>query len=160
MNKLSLAAVLMLASLQMFADGLVEGDGEDLSLEEILTREPARSDYVDSPRCLRTGRIRQIEVIDAKHVVFKLSHKEYYLVRFKHRCPGLQRNKPVIYEPTSGSRLCNMDGIRSTYNDGLGGIRPGVRCSIPQFESVTKEQIVLLKDALIAAKRKTKTKAD
>ena len=119
-----------------------------LSVEEILNRDPTQSDYVKSPRCINTTRIRDMEVIDEQHIVLRVAREEYYLVRFDRRCPGLRRGRPVIYEPGGGSQLCVLDGIRATYDSGLGGISPGMRCSIPGFESVTKEQVALLKDTL------------
>ena len=119
-----------------------------LSVEEILNRDPTQSDYVDSPRCINTTRIRDMEVIDEQHIVLRVARADYYLIRFDRRCPGLRRGRPVIYEPGSGSQLCVLDGIRATYDTGLGGISPGMRCSIPSFESVTKEQVSLLKDTL------------
>jgi hypothetical protein len=130
-----------------------------LSVEEILNRDPTQSDYVKSPRCINTTRIRDMEVIDEQHIVLRVARAEYYLIRFDRRCPGLRRGRPVIYEPGSGSQLCVLDGIRATYDTGLGGISPGMRCSIPSFASVTKEQVSLLKDTLQVNRRTSKTTA-
>ena len=128
----------------------------DLTIEEILQRDPEQADYGEAPRCLQTQRIRSVDVIDDKHIAFRVSRKQYYLVQFKHRCPGLRRGKPIITEPGAGSRLCVLDGIRATYENGLGGLQPGMRCAINGFQSVTKEQLVLLKDALKVERRKKK----
>ncbi len=128
-------------------------DDAVLTAEEILTRDPEAEDYVDENRCLRTNMIRSVDVIDDKHVAFRVGRSEYYLVQFENRCPGLRRGKPVMYEANAG-RLCRLDGIRTLYESGLGGYRPGMRCAIPEFRSVTKEQLVLLKDALKAERRK------
>ena len=124
-----------------------------LSVEEILARDPQASDYGEQTRCLRSSLIRSVEVIDDKHVSFRTGKNEYYLVQFKHRCPGLRRGKPVMYEANAG-KLCRLDGLRALQETGLGGYRPGMRCAIPEFRAVTKEQLVLLKDALKAEKRK------
>lgn len=129
----------------------------DLSVEEILRRDPEQKDYSKAPRCLQTRRIRSVDVIDDRHVAFRISRKEYYLVQFDHRCPGLRRGKPIIYEPGGSGRLCVLDGIRATYDNGLGGLQPGMRCSINGFQSVSKEQLVLLKDALKVERRKKKS---
>jgi hypothetical protein len=136
-----------------------QGKTPGLSVEEILQRDPERSDYGEAPRCLSTSKIRSVDVIDGKHISFRMSRSEYYLVQFEHACPGLRRGRPIIYEPGSNSRLCVLDGIRGTYDFGGGGLRPGMRCSINGFESVTKEQLVLLKDALKVQKRKKKRDA-
>ena len=126
-----------------------------LSVEEILTREPASEDYSDTPRCINARSIDQIDVLDEKHVIFEVSRREIYLVRFKHRCPGLRRNKPVITEPRAG-RLCRLDALRPVIEWGLGNYEPGPPCSIPGFESVTREQVEQLKAALKADKRKAR----
>ncbi len=128
-------------------------DSAALTVEDILSRDPDSGDYIDENRCLRTSLIRSVDVIDDKHVSFRVGRNDYYLVQFEHRCPGLRRGKPVMYEANSG-RLCRLDGIRTLYETGLGGYRPGMRCSIPEFRSVTKEQLVLLKDALKVERRK------
>jgi len=128
-------------------------DGEDLSVEEILTREPEAEDYGAQERCISTHRMRGTEVLDDQHIAIKISKEEYYLIRFTHRCPGLRRNDPVIFERRGTSRLCEFDTVRPTYDYGGGGISPGGPCSIPGFEGITKEQLVILKDALQAEKR-------
>lgn len=130
-----------------------------LSVEEILNRDPTQSDYVESPRCINTTRIRDMEVVDDQHIVLRVARNEYFLIRFDHRCPGLQRGRPVIYEPGSGSQLCVLDSIRATYDSGLGGISPGMRCAIPRFESITTEQLALLKDTLQVQRRKPAARA-
>ena len=98
-----------------------------------------------------------MEVIDEQHIVLRVARDEYYLMRFDRRCPGLRRGRPIIYEPGVGSQLCVLDTIRATYDSGLGGISPGMRCAIPGFESVTKEQVALLKDTLQVNRGRNRT---
>lgn len=124
------------------------------SVEELLSG--STQEYVDAPRCIRTHSIRSSEVIDDKHVVFRTGRDTYYLVQLEHRCPGLERDNPIFYE-TNTNRLCALDGIRGSYSSGFGSFQPGMRCGIPGFQSVTKEQIVMLKDALKAERRKRRT---
>jgi len=131
-------------------------DEEDLSVEEILTREPQAEDYGGRERCISSYRIRSTEVLDDRHIALKISKDEYYLVQFEYRCPGLRRNEPVIYERQGSGRLCVFDKIRPTYDYGLGGLSTGAPCSIPGFELITKEQLLVLKDALKAEKRRAK----
>ena len=119
----------------------------DLSVEEILQRDPEASDYGEAPRCLNTRRIRRTQVLDEQHVLIEVGRDEYYLVQFKHRCPMLRRGEPVIYEPT-GNRLCEMDALRGVLDQGLGDLRPGPRCNIPAFQSMTEAQVAQLKEAL------------
>ena len=123
------------------------------TVEELLKGNPQADDYVEEPRCIRTHAIRSTEVIDDKHVAFEMTRNKYYLVQFEHRCPGLERDKPIFYEP-SHNRLCRLDTLRGSYATGVASYQPGMPCSIPGFQSVTKEQLVLLKDALKAERRK------
>lgn len=135
--------------------GVVSERADDLArdAQAIIEREPEQEDYSDQERCIPAHRIREINVIDEKHIEFVMLAKQYYLVQLKHRCPGLRRGFPVIYEP-SGRRLCATDGIRATYRGMGGGYQPGMRCALDGFQEVSKEQLVALKDALQAEKRK------
>jgi len=126
-----------------------------LSVDEILHRDPQRSDYVEDVRCISVRKIRSVEVIDDTHVAFHLQRNKHYLVQFKRRCPGLRRGQPIMYAPRSNN-LCVLDSIRTVYERASNNFQPGVSCAIPNFQSVTKEQLVLLKDALKAEKRKAK----
>ena len=58
------------------------------AVEEILKRDPKISDYVDKERCINRNRIRQMQVLDEKHVSIQVSRDNFYLVQFKHRCPA------------------------------------------------------------------------
>lgn len=126
------------------------------SVEDILTREPDAEDYAEEERCIQTRRIRRTEVLDEKHIVLHMGRDEYYMIQFDHRCPGLRPKQAVIFENSMSNRLCSLDGIRGTYNNGLGGYSTGPRCSVPGFQPVTKEQVVLLKDTLKLEARKAR----
>ncbi len=130
---------------------------EALTVQEILQRDPSAEDYGESPRCIDTKRIRRINVLDDKHVVFEMSRDQFFLAQFERRCPGLRRNKTVMTEPT-GSRLCRLDTIRALEEWGLGNYQPGMPCHIPGFQNITKEQVMQLKDTLKATKRKNKNR--
>ncbi|NKC01344.1 MAG: hypothetical protein GKR90_22990 [Pseudomonadales bacterium] len=125
-----------------------------LSVDEILNRDPELDDYVESERCIRRSSIRRTEVLDERHVSVQVSRDEFYIVQFKHRCPGMRRGNPVLLE-TRSTKLCKHDTLRPLENWG-GGMRPGVRCPIPEFQSVTREQLLHLKDSLKTQKRKKK----
>ena len=126
-----------------------------LSVEEILNRDPELSDYVDEERCISSHRIRRMDVLDDKHIALQVSRDDYYLIQFKNRCLGLSPGKTVMQE-TRGTRLCAHDAIRAMDQWGFGRMRPGPRCYIPGFQSITKEQLLHIKDTLKAEKRKKK----
>ena len=125
------------------------------TVAELLQTDPELLHGEDTPRCINTHRIRDSEVIDEQHVAFRVSRDEYYLVQFKRRCPGLRRGNPLYFE-TRMNRLCEHDVIRGSYSSGVASFEPGMPCAIPEFQKVTKEQIVMLKDALKVLKRQKK----
>ena len=128
-----------------------------LTVEELLNRDPSAEDYVDTERCLSTHRIRRMDVLDEKHVAVQVSRDQYYLIQFKNRCHGLRAGKPIMQE-ARGASLCQHDSIRAMDQWGFGRMRPGPPCTIPGFQSISKEQLMHLKDALKAEKRKKKQK--
>lgn len=122
------------------------------SVEDLLTRDPDAADYSNTKRCLNRRRIRQTQVLDEKHVSIQVGRDEYYLIQFRHRCPGLRRGGAVMFESRSNS-LCAHDSLRAMDDWGT-QIRPGSPCPIPGFQSITKEELLYLKDALKAERRK------
>lgn len=170
-NRYILPILVMLVSATTWAEEQAQGaaqgaaqsekqaDEEEtlLSVDEILKRDPETGDYVNEERCLRSHRIRKMDVLDEKHVAVQVSRDEYYLIQFKSRCLGLRPGKPIMQETRSNS-LCAHDSIRSMDQWGFGRMRPGPPCSIPGFQSITKEQLLHLKDALKANKRKKNKK--
>lgn len=115
-------------------------------VEEILNTPVEADDYGDSPQCLYLTRIRDSEVLDGRHVVFRVGRDTYYLVQFKRRCPLLNRNDTIMYT-THSSRLCVLDPIRSVEGAAYGS-PPGPPCPIPSFRQISKEQLTALREAL------------
>lgn len=117
-------------------------------VDALLQRDPEKADYVDEERCISTRRVRRVQVLDDQHVTFQTGRDEYYLVQFERRCPGLMRNKPVMYEKRS-QRLCTHDLLRAVSEYApFGELQTGVPCPIPGFQSITREQMVTLRDML------------
>ena len=128
------------------------------SIDEILGRDPSRSDYVVEEDCIYAAHIERFEVIDKKHLIIEMKAKEYFMVQFKNNCPDLRRNGPVMYD-RRGARLCRHDTIRGIRDSGMNGFEPGLPCFIPGFQSVSKEQVVLLRESMKKARaehRKTR----
>ncbi len=116
--------------------------------EELITREPTVDDYGGFERCIDMKRIRTTRVLDERHVVVEMRSKgEYFVIRMPRRCPGLRRNRPVMTEPR-GRQFCQFDSIRAMHDNGFGGLEPGMRCTVPGFQAVTKEQVVQLRESL------------
>ena len=116
-------------------------------VEAILNEASDPEAYGAQERCIAVRSIRDSEVLDNRHVVFRLSGQKYFLVQFKHDCQRLRRGSSIAYEPR-GSQLCRLDNIRAIDDLRYGGTGPP--CSIPGFYEVTKEQVALLKETLKA----------
>lgn len=91
---------------------------------------------VEGQRCLPARRIRGVNVLDNRTLVFDLGRDENYLVRLKRQCFGLRKNTPISYE-VHGSQFCKHDGFRALETWSIGEFVPGPRCSIPSFIPVT-----------------------
>ena len=120
---------------------------EDPSVREILERDASQADYVKEVSCLNARRMRDTQVLDSRHVAFKMGKDEYYLVQFKNQCHGLRANRPVRLNMRN-SRLCKYDSIQGFDPDSMMGLREGMHCSIPGFTQVTKAQVEQLKVSL------------
>ncbi len=138
-------AVLCLCAGLAFAE---EPPALPAEVEALLSEPSDPSDYFEEKRCLSTHRIRDVDALDDRHVVFRMNRKALYLVQFPHRCPGLRRNGPVAYETLNGMSVCAHDAIRGTFQYGVGDARLGPPCAIPGFQEITVEQLSLLRESL------------
>ncbi len=116
------------------------------TLEQILNHDPQKEDYVEERNCISAHRIRNVKVLDEHHVVFNMRRNKRYLVQFKHRCFGLKPNQPVSYE-VSASQVCKFDAIQGL-EDFAGRLQAGQRCRISGFQSISEEQLAVLKETL------------
>ena len=126
----------------------VAEESAPLDVETILNTTSEKSDYVDERRCIRARLIKKIEVLDDKHVVFRLGRDEYYLVAFERGCATLNRNSTIGYD-SDGSRVCALDSIHPL--NGIappGGVSASISCQIPGFQAISEEQLALLRDTL------------
>ena len=104
-----------------------------------------------SERCLPARRIRGVDVLDNRTVVFDMGRQDNYLVRLKHQCFGLRPDAAISYE-IYGGRLCRLDGFRSLETWGLNRLVPGPRCSIPAFIKVSDAELELVEAKVNAVK--------
>jgi len=145
---------LLMAVPGLYADDLSE-DSESklskLSVEEILGRDPSKKDYVVEQECIHASRIESMEVIDKKHIIIEMKSDDYFLIQFKNNCPDLRKGRPIMYDRRS-ARLCRLDVIRGMRDSGLNGFEPGVSCFVPGFQSVSKEQVVLIRESMKKAR--------
>ena len=124
-------------------------------VSEILGRDPKKADYVVETDCIQARRIESMEVIDQKHIIVEMKAENYFLIQFKNNCQDLRKNMPVWYERRN-ARLCRFDIIKGVRDMGFYGYEPGMSCFIPGFQSVSKEQVVLIRDSIKKARAESR----
>ncbi len=129
-------------------------DQQPLDVEDLLSAEPQAEDYVEDLRCLPSRRIRSVTALDDRHIVFRISRDERYLVQLQRRCPGIRSNDTIAYESSNGMSVCRHDSIRGTFGYGPGSRQLGPRCRITGFQKVTLEQVELLREAIRQARKR------
>ncbi len=112
---------------------------------------------VAGQRCLPARRIRSVDVLDSRTLVFDMGRDENYLVRLKRECFGLRRDTPISYE-LHGSQFCKHDGFRALERWGINQFVSGPKCFVPAFIPVNDEERELAK-ARVRADRKAKIAA-
>lgn len=128
-----------------------------IRVEDIFS-ESAKPD-VAGQRCLPARRIRSVDVLDNKTLVFDMGRDKNYLVRLKRECFGLRRHTPISYE-LHGSQFCKYDGFRALETRGFNRLVSGPRCFIPAFipvndmeRDLVKARVKADRDAKVAARK-------
>ena len=124
---------------------------EDEQRVEAIFTDGADMVEIGSERCLPARRIRGVDVLDNRTVVFDMGRKDNYLVRLKHQCFGLRRDSAISYE-MHGGRLCRLDGFRTIETWGLNRFLPGPRCAIPAFIKLSEAELELVQAMVLAEK--------
>lgn len=97
-------------------------------------------------RCISLMRIKSVDILDNQRIVFRMMGGKNYLNVLPHRCPGLSRNKPLMYR-TSLSVLCDLD-IITVLDTGGGGFRPLGSCGLGRFSPMLDSNIDTIKGEL------------
>ena len=115
-------------------------------IEDLLEEADNAPTLEEAPRCISVHRIRSTDVIDSRHVAFRMTKNEYYLAELEKKCVGLDRRATITYAST-GHRLCKRDGIRAIIKYGPTASQ-GPRCLISDFIPVTKDYLDMVRDQL------------
>jgi hypothetical protein len=132
------------------------------SAEEILSGQAPLGEYGKHSRCLVSARIERTEVLSDRFILFHAVRGELWLAQLKRRCVGLTPQSDLMFERRGSDRICEFDAVRTvagSIDPGAVFARPGanpdlgVRCTLPEFEQVTAEQIDLLKREIRASRQ-------
>lgn len=91
----------------------------------------------DAERCLGITRIRDMDVLDSRNILFRTRPDQVYLNTLPRSCGGLTRFKTISYK-TSLHELCDVD-IITVLNDVGGGYMPGASCGLGKFYPISNE---------------------
>jgi len=98
--------------------------------------------------CLSLSRIKNVDILDNKHLVFQTGVNDYYLNTLPYACNGLRLNDSFLYS-SSINQICNVDVI-SVLNKFGSGYQSGPSCGLGVFVAVNKEEITTLRNDLKA----------
>jgi hypothetical protein len=132
------------------------------SAEEILSGQAPIGEYGRHSRCLVSSRIQRTEVLSDRFVLFHAARGELWLAQLHRACIGLTPKSDVMFERRGSDRICEFDAVRTVSGSidpaavfARPGANPdlGLRCTLPEFELVTPEQIELLKREIRATRQ-------
>ncbi|TXS91942.1 hypothetical protein FV139_14545 [Parahaliea maris] len=112
--------------------------------DDAAEQDPLAALLDDAEDCVPLQRIDRTEVIDEQTVLFFMRGSEVYANRLPNRCPGLRRNKTIMYK-TSLSQLCNLDVITVLDQMG-GGLQRGASCGLGDFVPISEATVELLRE--------------
>lgn len=96
--------------------------------------------------CLSLNRIKSTEVLGDSHILFRMVDGKNYVNVLNHACPGLKRNKTIMYR-TSIGQLCDLD-ILTVLDDVGFGFMPGASCGLGNFRPIDDEGLEDMKMSL------------
>ncbi len=148
---LAVGLTMVLSSFGAIADAISPAQQAAQQRVDALFSDGADTQLKAGERCLPARRIRSVDVLDSRTLVFDVGRNQNYLVRLQRQCFGLRKNTPITYEITGG-RLCKLDGIRSLENWGGNRLVPGPRCTIPSFIEISQDELELVEARVDADK--------
>ena len=89
--------------------------------------------------CINTQQIRSVKIIDKRHILFRLSQKDYVVNQLPRTCHGLRRGSALQYSPIS-MRLCQVDTVRVIDNFSSYALAWGPACGLGKFHVVVKKE--------------------
>jgi hypothetical protein len=121
------------------------------SAEDILGGTAPPVDYSQAVKCLQSERLERTEPLSERYIVFHLKGDALWIAQMPARCPGMTNQSKLMFEKIN-PRICEWDTVRVVYDEGT-HLRLGPRCNLPKFEPVSPEQVEMLKERIVSAKK-------
>lgn len=109
--------------------------------------------YGESKRCLQSTQIQDVEVLSDRLLVFRTGRNKIWVNQLPVRCPSLDREVTIAFT-SNDPRLCAKDSVRVLFDNprAMGGseIIPWIPCQLGNFEAITAQQRIVLREQYIA----------
>lgn len=92
---------------------------------------------MEAKQCVRINSIEEIDIVDARTLVFHMRGDEVYRNDLPYECPGLKYDDTLMYRSSVG-QLCNIDIITVLEDWGF-GFSPGASCGLGMFHPITEQ---------------------
>ena len=113
-----------------------------------------------APTCIRLNKIRSTEVIDRKHILFRLRGGDMYVNKLPNACPGLRIRGSFITQSKGSPEVCDLGLITplvkigpGTGGNSIAGLMPFGNCALGKFEWVAKPDVEMLRAELKEAQQ-------
>ena len=127
-GKLCLSA----AALLVAASGVGADEANKVSKFDKVMAKYERSG--ETIRCVSPARLKDSQILDDTHILFRVSPKKAYLNTLPRQCRALRRDDAISYT-VRGGQLCANDLFRVLDMT----LRPGASCSFGEFEKIEKK---------------------
>lgn len=127
-GKLCLSA----AALMVVAGGLGADDAKKVTKFDKVMGKYERSG--ETTRCVSPSRLRESQILDDTHILFRVSTNKAYLNTLPRQCRALRRDDAISYT-VRGGQLCANDMFQVLDMN----LNPGASCSFGKFEKVQKK---------------------
>ncbi len=128
MSKLILSA----AALMVAASGVGADEANKVSKFDKVMAKYERSG--ETKRCVSPARLKESQILDNTHILFRVSPKRAYLNKLPRECRALKFDDAISYT-VRGGQLCANDTFRVLDMT----LRPGASCSFGEFEKIEKK---------------------
>lgn len=91
---------------------------------------------MEATHCVHIRSLEDIDIVDARNLVFRMRDGSVYRNHLPNACPGLRPRDTLMYRSSAG-QLCSVDIITVLEDRGF-GFSPGASCGLGMFEPITE----------------------
>lgn len=103
--------------------------------------------------CVSLRDVRQTEILDARHILFRMRGGRTFINVTSYACDGMDRRSLIALEAGMGDRLCRLDKVAVVNGSNMGVTG---RCELTRFEPLNETQVEAVQEAIAARARARK----